>query len=189
MPMCRICEKPFPNRVVIEGKERNLSNRRYCLDCSPFQLHNTRQRHLPSPLELGVKFCPRCKQEKDGGQFYRRRDGSDFSPYCKPCTSDETGERMRKFKCQCVEYKGGKCEVCGYNKSMAALDFHHRDPKEKDFGIATARVTAFSDKVRKELDKCVLLCSNCHREEHERIASEMDITKACEALVPGSNPG
>ncbi len=63
-----------------------------------------------------------------------------------------------------VEYKGGKCEKCGYNKCIEALEFHHIDPSKKDFNISTH---SFSfDKMKIEADKCLLLCSNCHKEIH-----------------------
>lgn len=70
----------------------------------------------------------------------------------------------KKIKIQLVEYKGGKCENCGYNKCLDALDFHHRDPNKKDFGIGGK--TKSIDKMKKEADKCVLVCANCHREIH-----------------------
>lgn len=74
----------------------------------------------------------------------------------------------RQTKKKAVEYKGGECERCGYDKSLAALVFHHRDPKEKDFRISEKNRKW--EQVEIELDKCDLLCSNCHHEEHERIA-------------------
>lgn len=80
-------------------------------------------------------------------------------------------EARRKLKVKAVEYKGGKCEECGYNKSHAALDFHHTDPTSKDLQISNGNYRQW-DVVRVELDKCRLLCSNCHREEHERLRSE-----------------
>ena len=69
---------------------------------------------------------------------------------------------------QCIEYKGGKCENCGYNKYEGALEFHHIDVSKKDFSISRAKLTSFSDDVKLELDKCRLLCANCHREEHRK---------------------
>lgn len=69
------------------------------------------------------------------------------------------------MKLKCVEYKGGSCTSCGYSKYVGALEFHHRDPSEKDFIVSTARSLSW-EKVRVELDKCDLLCSNCHRETH-----------------------
>lgn len=56
----------------------------------------------------------------------------------------------------------------GYNKYIGALEFHHKDPNSKDFNISQCRSHKFSQKIKDELDKCSLLCSNCHREEHSK---------------------
>lgn len=62
---------------------------------------------------------------------------------------------------------GSKCAECGYNKSLSALDIHHLDPEEKEFGIGRIRANPKSwNKIVEELRKCVLLCANCHREVH-----------------------
>lgn len=74
----------------------------------------------------------------------------------------------QKLKIKAIEYKGGCCQKCGYNKCNAALEFHHLDPNEKDFGIGTYTVLSW-DKIKEELDKCILVCANCHREIHEEI--------------------
>ena len=71
----------------------------------------------------------------------------------------------QRLKEKLVKYKGGKCEICGYNKCINALEFHHLDPTKKDFGIANGNAIAF-EKAKKEVDKCILVCSNCHREIH-----------------------
>lgn len=63
-----------------------------------------------------------------------------------------------------VEYKGGKCEKCGYNKCIEALDFHHIDPSQKEFGISSNSYSL--ERMKKEVDKCILVCANCHREIH-----------------------
>lgn len=76
----------------------------------------------------------------------------------------------RRTKLKAIEYKGGKCERCGYSRSPAALTFHHRDPAQKDFSISSKNWRW--ERVRDELDKCELLCSNCHNEEHERLDRE-----------------
>ncbi len=76
-----------------------------------------------------------------------------------------------KVKNKLVEYKGGECERCGYKKCIEALEFHHRDPNEKDFTIS-GKSWSF-DRLKSESDKCMLLCSNCHKEIHfeEKTAS------------------
>lgn len=73
----------------------------------------------------------------------------------------------RELKIKAVDYKGGHCELCGYSKSLAALTFHHRDPAEKDFGISDLLKVAEWKQIKRELDKCDLLCSNCHSEIHD----------------------
>ena len=63
-----------------------------------------------------------------------------------------------------VEYKGGKCEFCGYDKCIEALEFHHIDETTKEFAISGS--TKSLEKQKKEADKCYMLCANCHRELH-----------------------
>ena len=70
----------------------------------------------------------------------------------------------RNLKKSLVEYKGSKCEMCGYDRCIEALEFHHSDPDKKDFSIST-KIFGF-EKMKKEVDKCLLLCSICHREKH-----------------------
>jgi hypothetical protein len=70
------------------------------------------------------------------------------------------------FKQRAVDYKGGKCKLCGYDKYLAALEFHHRNPKCKDH---TIHLRNSWNKTKHELDKCDLLCANCHRETHVKL--------------------
>ena len=73
----------------------------------------------------------------------------------------------KKLKIKAVEYKGGKCKICGYNKCYSALSFHHIDSELKDFTISgTSRCW---EKIKKELDKCIVVCNNCHAEIHENL--------------------
>lgn len=88
---------------------------------------------------------------------------------CKKCVVGAVQRRREGIKKLAVEYKGGSCEKCGYNKCITALEFHHLDPTQKDFGIAQNGITRAWDKVKIELDKCIMVCSNCHREIHEEL--------------------
>lgn len=112
------------------------------------------------------KHCPRCKTIKPLNEFYDKRGKVGGSGYCKKCTNEESGDRARKLKQQCVEYKGGCCEKCGYDKCNNALQFHHLNPTEKDFSISKLSTNSFNDKIRAELDKCIMVCANCHFEIH-----------------------
>lgn len=75
-------------------------------------------------------------------------------------------KRRKKIREMSVEYKGGKCTFCNYSKCLEALDFHHKNDTDKDFGISAKGYTRSWEKVKKELYKCILVCANCHRELH-----------------------
>lgn len=78
----------------------------------------------------------------------------------------QTSERRRKIKQKAIDYKGGACNKCGYRKSIRSLVFHHINPEEKDFSISNPNIRNW-EKIKLELDKCELLCSNCHGEIHD----------------------
>jgi hypothetical protein len=78
--------------------------------------------------------------------------------------SDAVITWRRRVKLKGIELLGGKCEICGYNKCVGALQFHHKDPKEKEFRISGISISW--DKIKTELAKCALLCANCHMEIH-----------------------
>jgi hypothetical protein len=84
---------------------------------------------------------------------------------CKKCAIESVQKRRIRIKEKAVAYKGGKCEnpKCGYNKYIGALEFHHIDG-DKEFGIGAKGYTRSWESVKKELDKCIMLCSNCHKE-------------------------
>ncbi len=73
-----------------------------------------------------------------------------------------------RLKQKALAYKGNKCEKCGYDKCARALEFHHLDSTEKEFGISQKGYTRPWGAIQKELDKCLLLCSNCHAEIHDK---------------------
>jgi len=72
--------------------------------------------------------------------------------------------RRKALREKLVSHLGGKCCICGYSKCLSALEGHHCDPLGKDFSLSSG--TSW-ERLQKEADKCVLLCSNCHREVHE----------------------
>ena len=115
------------------------------------------------------KSCPRCKEGKKISAFcIRGRGKDDYYSYCKPCLSKQKKERHNEEKRLLVEYKGGKCVCCGYDKCNSCLEFHHINPKEKDFNISQRNKRTFEE-TKKELDKCELVCTICHREIHAGI--------------------
>jgi 5-methylcytosine-specific restriction endonuclease McrA len=104
--VCASCGAGFPSRLLIEGKVRVLSSRRFCLACSPFGAHNTSTRPLDDP---GVR---------------RRQSWVNY------------GRRRRIWmKAELIAARGSWCEDCGYGRTVWALEFHHRDPGTKEFSL------------------------------------------------------
>lgn len=170
MKLCKKCGNEFPNRKEIDGKIRVLNSRKFCLECSPFNTHNTKNFLNPNHIENinkngGKKQCSICKIDKHYSQFYVKKNKT-LSYACKTCMSTRNTVQRVENKRKAIEYKGGKCVKCGYDKYYGALEFHHLDPTKKEKGLTA--ITSF-DKVKKELDKCILVCANCHREIHGNI--------------------
>jgi hypothetical protein len=113
---------------------------------------------IPKPkyIQKECKKHKNCRYVLEGRGYYR----------CTRCRMDAVSKKRRKIKQDLVRYKGGKCEACGYNKCIAALEFHHKDHTKKDFALSKNGCTFGLEKAKKEVDKCILICSNCHREKH-----------------------
>lgn len=73
--------------------------------------------------------------------------------------------RWRRIKEKAIQYKGGSCQKCGYNSHYSAFQFHHDTPYEKEVSWTKLRLRSW-DKIVRELDKCTLLCANCHAVVH-----------------------
>ncbi len=111
-----------------------------------------------------MKTCVKCYNEYEEALFYNRSKNRKRNE-CKYCWNEITKQNQLKIKLEMIQYKGGKCSNCGYNKHYSALEFHHIDPNKKE--IEPAKATSFL-RIKDELDKCILLCANCHREVHYR---------------------
>lgn len=87
----------------------------------------------------------------------------------KNCNNKYGIDRLRtRRKQEAVDYLGGKCSKCGYSKCLDALCFHHLDPNKKSFEI-TRGITLRWDRIKEEINKCILLCANCHAEIHAEL--------------------
>ena len=113
-----------------------------------------------------MRKCIVCKKPKSDAEFYTKKKfagSKDYlSSFCKNCDIKRIRLSLKSLRIRMVEYKGSRCIKCGYHKCINALEFHHRDRKQKEYRLSSAR--SFSLRVKTELDKCDLLCANCHRE-------------------------
>ena len=112
-----------------------------------------------------TRKCSKCQIVKPVSSFYTKGKTGFLHSYCKDCFHKVQMERWINRKHQAINERGGKCSICGYKKNYASLVFHHTDPSKKDYSWNKLRLFSWS-KINKELDKCIILCSNCHNETH-----------------------
>lgn len=171
---CELCDNIIPSTIVIDGKRRVLTNRKYCLECSPFGNHNTKAFTKSDDGQI-ISIGKRCNHIKSNDKKCKECNTTKFGDFyekhhnlCKKCCSQNTINKGRLMKQRAVDYKGGCCELCGYNKCIASLEFHHVDPSEKDSDARNFRYWKW-ERVVTEIDKCILVCANCHREIHDEL--------------------
>jgi transposase len=155
--------------------ERSKATVRHWLGRHGLRTKNTRGRR---PAELGARAkeagllavnmrCIRHGETEfvlEGRGHYR----------CKRCRSESVARHRRKVKETLVAEAGGCCVVCGYDRCLTALAFHHLDPGDKRLAISQNGVTLSLDTIRAEAQKCVLVCANCHAEIESGAASLPD---------------
>jgi hypothetical protein len=153
MRICKQCGDRFSTRIKIDDKSIPLSNRWKCYSCKPYK-----------PRQICEKCGNRHMTSRCGVKKYNKID-------------------RKLWKSKLVEYKGGQCCKCGYNKCLRALCFHHIDETTKSFGISQMYIKM--EKIKLEADKCLLLCHNCHMELHDGL---WDVKYLAVGKVPIEDP-
>jgi len=100
----------------------------------------------------------RVRQNRANAKFYRLNSKKIYL---------RKNEKRKAMKLELIGVKGGRCEKCGYDRCVAALEFHHKG-KDKDGDLAHMIKNGSRQKALKEIGKCILLCANCHREAHHK---------------------
>jgi transposase len=121
-------------------------------------------------VEISIS-CPRHGQSphvRDVRGYFR----------CRSCRQEAVARRRRRVKEILVQEAGGCCRLCGYDRCLAALEFHHLDPGAKGFGIAQNGAARSIERLRAEVRKCVLLCSNCHAEVEVGASSTSEVARS-----------
>jgi hypothetical protein len=156
MLVCKNCDASFAPRQVIDGKTRTLYRRTFCLTCSPFGGRNSSR--YPVGRSLNADDARKARRRES----YRR----------------SLQNRRQRRKRGLVAQLGGRCADCGYDATLVALEFHHRDPGTKEFAIggfhgSLARLQA-------EALKCDLVCANCHRKRHALEDAKLELSQVVE---------
>lgn len=184
MRKCLKCGNDIPKTVVIDGRRRNLNNRRFCFDCSPFGLHNTRNLadEKGNTKLVNKRFCVECGREYNSAH---RKGAMCFGCYFN--------RRLKIRSDKVYGIVGEKCWLCGYDKGQIGrkvLCFHHMVPSEKCFEL-TARDMVGRDweTVWSEMKKCSLLCCRCHVEFHAGIIEAEEIERVYRKEWAGIDKG
>jgi hypothetical protein len=168
---CKNCDSPIPYSQEIDGVIRVLNCRRYCLRCSPFLGHQKggkKKRFSKYKTVDGIeyKWCNACKSFLSLDSFSTRSDRpKGRAGYCRQCSADAQQEIRQRYKQEAILYKGNQCVDCHLSFAPYIYDFHHLDPAQKDLSWTNMSRRSL-DRNKTELDKCVLLCANCHRDRH-----------------------
>lgn len=118
---------------------------------------------------MEIKKCTKCGRELPLDNFHwRNKAKGTRRSECKDCHNGQMHENYLKKKEQVNKIKQELgCQKCGYNKCLEVLEFHHKNPQEKETTIAQMIYHHYSqEQIKQEMDKCVILCANCHREFH-----------------------
>jgi hypothetical protein len=136
---------------------------------------------------MKTKLCTKCSKRKPAKEFAKRKNTKDGLQYiCRPCQSVAQKSNYKKTRNAVIaavldrkkklteEFKEWKqtlcCVKCGED-DPSCLDFHHIDPSKKDFQISKVIMSLHSDKLKQELQKCAVVCANCHRKIHAGVLS------------------
>jgi|SRR5208337_672601 len=130
------------------GKKLKIRPDNFCIDCGK-KLYNKRNHRCRSCLGIS-----------------RRGKGIYKTSIVKDGKVKYIHERRKNLRRQFIQELGDCCSKCGYNKYDGALQFHHKDPSKKEFGLSNKHLNLSLEKLRKEVKKCILLCANCHHELH-----------------------
>ena len=161
--ICTVCGKEF---------EAKKSTKKYCSDICQYKARQIREKQKKELIKQGIdpniKKCLIC-----GKEFKPKDKNANQRSCCYDCMPEGHQLLRSEFLDLVRKQRGGKCERCGYNTYLGALDFHHIDPSQKEITIGD-RDFRLKDCIE-ETKKCILICSNCHRELHANLWNIEDL--------------
>ena len=210
MKKCSKCgqEKPATAEFFHRSKKGKYGVMGFCRECrnkKPIPLPRQPEDYERYGLQpdADMKRCTTCEEWKPETleYFYKDKNCKDgLVVYCKSCCKKNRNysapwysRQLAKMKARrwgvkkaLLELFGGECVTCGYDGCIAAFEFHHINPEEKEFTISGSRTYGKSwDEILEEAKKCMLLCSNCHRELHYYESEESpEVNRDSETTLP-----
>ena len=159
--ICTVCGSEFE---AIKSTKKYCSNE--CANAARRQRYQERKKD-PIPLNQRANNCKEKECVICGQKFRPKTAAANQRMCCYNCMPDGVQLRRGDFLAKIKQARGGKCERCGYNTCIKALEFHHLDPSQKDFTISNDHFKL--KEAVEESKKCILICANCHRELHDNL--------------------
>ena len=155
-------------------KARNYYTSR-CKDC--LKIYSAKYRKRPEVItKTKLYHIEYVKDTTHRARINERQRYYNKTDKYKKQRNENRRDWSSREKQKAVDYKGGACCICGYNTCIAALDFHHIDPTQKDgYGTGAIKSHWTFEKNKLEIDKCILVCVRCHREIHAGLHKEFII--------------
>lgn len=176
-----LIDEGLSQRTISEKTGNSHTSVRYWLKKYNLKTKNKTPQST-TDYENNQKYCSRCDETKVLDEFYERTDSKAYASYCKKCSNQYYTERVRSVKIKMIEYKGGCCERCKLkleDTHYSVFDFHHTNPEEKDPNFGKIKYQKW-EVIKEEIDKCMLVCSNCHRIIHAELegleVGSLDVT-------------
>ncbi len=157
-----LVEKGLSIRQIAARLDVYYTTVRYWLGRHGIATPRARRLAETAPARLAGAETTEAECPTHGITTFIRRGADGFR--CRLCRTSAVQRRRREVKRILVAEAGGACVLCGYDRTLGGLHFHHRDPAEKAFALSRQGVTRSLESARAEAAKCVLLCSNCHAE-------------------------
>lgn len=168
--LSRLVDRGLTLREMAVRLDRSTSTVRHWLvryGLKTSRHHRNRERAIDAIARGEKRFLSNCRKHGDT-QFLVLAEGRSR---CARCNNESVSNQRRKSKRTLVEEHGGRCVLCGYDRHIGALQFHHNHPEEKKFAVSRAGVTIALQRSREEAEKCTLLCANCQAEVEGGVAS------------------
>jgi len=178
--LAELVDEGLSVRGIAARLERSGTTVRHWLREYGLQTARARLSARPHGTGVAVRGCPKHGET----EFVRR--GDDRGWRCLRCRSEAVTRRRQKVKEILVSEAGGRCALCGYDRHIGALEFHHTDPIDKRFSLSHMGIARSLDRARAEAGKCVLLCANCHAEVEAGVQA---LILAADGAATAPDPG
>ena len=152
-----LVERGLTLREIALNLDRSIATVRYWLKRHGMTTTGATPRDAAELPKETMRECARHGRTRavlEGRGYYR----------CAACRSEQVVGWRRRAKERLVAEAGGRCALCGYDRYLGALQFHHLERSSKSFGLSVGGITRSIERLREEAAKCVVLCSNCHAE-------------------------